>query len=234
MIIYKITNKLDNKIYIGQTTRLLRVRWNEHCGKSENCKRLNRAINKYGKDNFTIEQIDSADTLDELNLKETKWITYFNSSNRKYGYNIELGGGNKFTGESTILKLKKRLHPSNYYNWSEVMKNKKKVWSNINYKGPKSKEHCLNISKNCHTRRAVDQYDLNGNFIKSFDTIQDASNYTGIKRNSISACCTGRTKTGRGFIWKYSKNLDKKFYNDYTPTEEAIEINRQRIKDRLG
>lgn len=203
MIIYKITNKIDNKIYIGQTTRSMRVRWYEHCSKKENCKRLNRAINKHGKENFTIEQIDSAQTIEELNEKEIHWITYYKSNDKKLGYNIELGGLNKFTGEETKKKLKQRTHPSKFYDsWSDKLKGIKK-WSNINYKKPKSKEHSLNISKNCHKNQPISQCDLDGNLIRDFETITQASTLTGIGRSIISACCTGRTKKGKGFIWKY-------------------------------
>jgi group I intron endonuclease len=204
MIIYKITNKVNNKCYIGQTRRSLRVRWTEHCGKKENCKRLSGAISKYGKDSFLIEQIDSAESIDELNKKEVYWIVFYKSSDRKFGYNIEIGGDGKFTGDSTLEKLKNRKHPSEFYDWSFIMKNKKPAWSTINYKGKKSKEHCLNISKNAHLRRSVNQFDLEGNFIAFFETIKKASIATNVGRNSISACCVGRTKIGKGFIWKYA------------------------------
>lgn len=202
MIIYKITNMINNKVYIGQTTRSLRVRWQEHC-KSSNCKRLHRAIIKYNKSNFIIEKIDEANSIDELNRKEIYWVQYFKSNNRKYGYNIELGGDNKTVCSLTKQKLKKRKHPSSSCeDWSKKLTGIKK-WSNENYKKPKSEKHKYNISKNQHKRTPVSQYTLDGIYIADFETIQEASDFTGIKRNSISACCTGRTKSAHGFIWKY-------------------------------
>ena len=62
MIIYKITNKINNKVYIGLTTRTLKYRWSTHITESKNLnnqKHLYRAMRKYGIENFTIEEIDS-------------------------------------------------------------------------------------------------------------------------------------------------------------------------------
>ena len=81
--IYKITNKINNKIYIGQTTRDIKRRYIAHKN-SPNFKHtrqfpLARAIKKYGWDNFTKEVIDTATSLEELNQKELFYIKYFNS-----------------------------------------------------------------------------------------------------------------------------------------------------------
>lgn len=60
MVIYKITNKHNRKIYIGQTTRPIDVRLNEHFKKADknSSMMICRAMYKYGKDNFEIEEID--------------------------------------------------------------------------------------------------------------------------------------------------------------------------------
>lgn len=113
MIIYKITNKINNKVYIGQTTRTLKARFDRHIQDSIS-NRLDthfaRAIRKYGKENFYIEQIDSANTQEELNKKEVYWIKYYNSI--KTGYNMAEGslGGNTYIAktddEMSIIKDK--------------------------------------------------------------------------------------------------------------------------------
>lgn len=89
MIIYKITNKINSKIYIGQTIRSIEERWKEHAEKGS---ALYRAIHKYGKENFTIEQIDVAVNRDELDEKEKYWIKHYDSTNKKKGYNLTSGG----------------------------------------------------------------------------------------------------------------------------------------------
>lgn len=75
MIIYKITNQINSKIYIGLTTCSLKERWqnHKHCVKSDP-RHLYYAMRKYGIENFTIEQIDEADNLEELGKLEYKYI----------------------------------------------------------------------------------------------------------------------------------------------------------------
>lgn len=64
--IYKITNKINGKVYIGQTIQSVKDRWHRHCGKksirsAEMSMHIKRAILKYGKENFIIETIETCD-----------------------------------------------------------------------------------------------------------------------------------------------------------------------------
>lgn len=93
-LIYKITNKINKKIYIGQTIRSLKARWKRHTRGTSRCTSLSNAIKKYGAENFTIEVIDKATTPDELNKKEIYWIAYYKSDEKEFGYNIQIGGRN--------------------------------------------------------------------------------------------------------------------------------------------
>ena len=82
MFIYKIINKINNKVYIGQSIRPIEQRFQRHINDAINNTldtHLARAIRKYGKDNFSIELIDTATTQDELNSKEQYWIRFYNS-----------------------------------------------------------------------------------------------------------------------------------------------------------
>ena len=112
MIIYKITNKLTGKIYIGQTVQKLHERWVDHSrpnrGLTINRSAISAAIRKYGKENFIIEQIDSAISLEELNIKEITYIKALNSLSPN-GYNLELGGQNKKCHEETKSKISETL-----------------------------------------------------------------------------------------------------------------------------
>lgn len=91
--IYKITNKINGKSYIGQTIQNVKERFYQHC--SIKCSQevlnmaIHRAINKYGKSNFTLEVIEEVESTN-LNDREKYWIKYYDSYNN--GYNSTEGG----------------------------------------------------------------------------------------------------------------------------------------------
>lgn len=93
MIIYKITNKVNGMVYIGQTKRSLQARWRQHkynLDDKYSYSRLKAAIKEHGAENFTVEQIDCADTKAEADAKEKYWISFYRST--EYGYNHAPGG----------------------------------------------------------------------------------------------------------------------------------------------
>lgn len=109
MIIYKATNLINQKLYIGQTTLTLEQRQKRHFSEALNPNKRNayfhNAICKYGKENFIFEIIDTAISIDELNDKEQYWISYYNSTNKNIGYNLDSGGKNCFKSKSTKEKI---------------------------------------------------------------------------------------------------------------------------------
>lgn len=104
MIVYKITNNINGKVYIGQTTRSLSYRWSCHCTLTSHCHAINAAIKKYGKENFTVEQIDVAATREELDQKEIFWIKHYDSMSPN-GYNLHSGGEHHEVSEETRQKI---------------------------------------------------------------------------------------------------------------------------------
>ena len=82
--IYKITNNLNNKCYIGQSVHIER-RFSEHCFPSKKSQ-ISLAIQKYGKENFSFEIIEEC-SVEKLNEREQFWIKYYNSLSPN-GYNI--------------------------------------------------------------------------------------------------------------------------------------------------
>lgn len=60
-----------------------------------------------------------------------------------------------------------------------------------------------NIAMAKKKSKKVYQYDLNGNFIKEYDSVTEAAKYTGGYKSNISACCLGKVKSACGFTWKY-------------------------------
>lgn len=91
--IYKITNTINSKSYIGQTIQNVKERFYQHCAtkcsKAVSNMAIHRAIKKYGKSNFTVEVIEEIDSAN-LNDRERYWIKYYNSYNN--GYNSTKGG----------------------------------------------------------------------------------------------------------------------------------------------
>jgi group I intron endonuclease len=113
MIIYKITNLITCKFYIGLTIQNINTRFNHHVyeAKLGSTSYLHRSILKHSKENFKIEKLDEAQTIKELQNKEVYYINTLNTTNRKIGYNIAQGGsiglnGFKHTEESK-LKMSK-------------------------------------------------------------------------------------------------------------------------------
>lgn len=103
--IYKITNLLSGKVYIGQTNDVNKRKYTHFYNARNNDQRyLYRAIRKYGKQNFIIETIEQCE--DELsNDREQYWIEYYDSTNHDKGYNLTLGGYHFQFSEETIKKM---------------------------------------------------------------------------------------------------------------------------------
>jgi hypothetical protein len=116
MFIYEIVNLIDGKRYIGRSIDIA-TRWKHHIyclntSRHENCI-LQNAWNKYGYSNFKFNIIDQAFTEDELDEKEIYWITCYNSTDRKFGYNI-MNGGSKSNHSTGRLQKSITLRPNGY------------------------------------------------------------------------------------------------------------------------
>tara|TARA_R110002110_G_scaffold161376_1_gene360126 strand:- start:15 stop:797 length:783 start_codon:yes stop_codon:yes gene_type:complete len=106
MIIYKATNKVNNKCYIGQTINSLRERINAHHSPKIKYK-LHNAISKYGRDSFEWDIICECSSISELNEKEIFYIDKYNSITN--GYNIKHGGKNSVRSKESNLKTSESL-----------------------------------------------------------------------------------------------------------------------------
>ena len=98
--IYKITNLVNNKIYIGQSVDIAR-RFNEHMRRNE--QQIDQAIKKYGANNFLFEIVEICD-IEILTEREKYWIDYYNCLIPN-GYNICYGEGSKFGENQNNSKL---------------------------------------------------------------------------------------------------------------------------------
>jgi len=120
-IIYKITNQLDGKIYIGQTIQSFKRRIQHHYASKDDMI-LHRAIRKYGKENFVAEEICSVVNKDDLNFLEKYFIQIFDSL-ASNGYNVALGGVNVMLGRNHSDETKQKM--------SESRKGREKNGNNI-------------------------------------------------------------------------------------------------------
>lgn len=175
MIIYKTTNLINGKIYIGQDSH----NNPNYFGSGEI---LKNAIKKYGKENFTKEILEHCNNKDELNDKEIYWVAYYDSTNKDVGYNICVGGqggmiltdeekeergiydkiaeshtGRELTDEhKTAIKqgLSKYKKDNPYEHLSEEEKQKRKIGKYNNYYGHTHK-HEENYKEKYTTRTGI-------------------------------------------------------------------------------
>lgn len=94
IMVYLILNTVNEKVYIGQTTKSLPQRWSEHLHASRQGKGyyLHKAIRKYGEDCFEIYSLMRADMQDIVDESEIFWIKFFESTSSNHGYNLASGG----------------------------------------------------------------------------------------------------------------------------------------------
>lgn len=100
--IYKITNTINNKVYIGQTSKTIAERFAVHLRHAAN--HVNRylydAMNYYGYEKFRVEELECCEK-SLLDAREIYWIDFYQSTNPEYGYNMTAGGGG---GNTFILR----------------------------------------------------------------------------------------------------------------------------------
>lgn len=202
--VYKHTNKLNHKVYIGITGRKPYIRWAGGSGykpkSSTQSAYFYNAILKYGWDAFTHEVLYSGLTKEQAEAKEIELISEYRSDEREFGYNIEHGGNS--TGRLS-LETKAKIAQT----WIETKSERSRKISESR-KGCKfTDEHKRRLSeakkgKKAPNRRAVNQYDLNMNFIKHWDSLEDAQRELKICKANI--CRAIRfDRTAGGYKWRY-------------------------------
>lgn len=121
--LYKITNQLNGKVYIGQTIDI-KGRWSAHKSNAKNPEKtgqyIHRAMAKYGVDNFTFENIATCITQEGADETESSLISQYDSRNKEFGYNLKTGasyGGHseetkQKQSEATFRQITEKGHPA--------------------------------------------------------------------------------------------------------------------------
>lgn len=210
--IYKITNQINGKCYIGKSVDIYN-RWIRHRSRAfqegdqqYNCY-LYRSIRKYGLDNFIFEIIEEC-TFEDLNSREIFYIDFYHSFDKTYGYNMTRGGDGTLKQDYeevcdlwskgyTVSDIAKAINGSR-----NTVKNILKV-CNANYSEDVSRKR--GIKKKSY---AINQYDLNSIFIKKWDSARQIERELHIDHSDVIKCCNWIHKTAGGYKWKYAERSE--------------------------
>lgn len=211
--IYKITNLINRKSYIGKTAFSLDKRFQEHCKdalrQTKETRPLYSAFNKYGIENFTIELIEECE--EEIsNLREQYWIGFYQTYTN--GYNATLGGEGKtkYNHDIIVGLLKENPYPIEVAKQVgccvDIVRDIAKTYNIEIYN--KGQESFIQNSKE------ILQFDKQGKFIQKFPSSAEAArwcyenNYcktlnSGV-RSHISDVVNNKRKSAYGFVWKFN------------------------------
>lgn len=205
--IYKITNKINGKAYIGKTEFSVERRWKEHLSESKKprCSKrpLYRAINKYGSDNFTVEILE--ETKDAEN-REKYWIELYQTYSK--GYNATKGGdGRKLIDYEEIVKLYKVIQNVTLtaafsgYHPEQVSKILKSNEIKVKSATEMLLERCPKPVICIETGIKYDSISMAAKYIISIG--KSTSNISGASRH-IGQVCLGKRKRAFSYTWKFA------------------------------
>lgn len=247
--IYKITNKINGKSYIGQSVNI-KNRWYVHKATKDDYP-IHRAIQKYGKNNFSWEVLEECSE-QQLSEREIYYISKYNTfmyAENSNGYNLTPGGEqgnvkpvNQYSKDGKFIRRYNSIAEAS----AEVGKMVAQI-SSCCYKRCLScggylwafdNEAPMNYYEEMgKLGTTVDQYDLDGNFIRSFDTVPMACEFVNefskkkISKGQIVQCCKNDKYSAAGFLWRYHNDEPPRPYRDryYCPilqlTKEGQVVN---------
>lgn len=224
--IYKITNKINNKVYIGRSYDI-KKRWNYH-KYSINIKKnkylLKNSFKHYGIENFTFEILRefSENSLTDifLNVYEKFYIEKYNSVDRNFGYNLTYGGTSSYiiseeTREkmSKMAKEKKPASKETREKMSKMFKGEKnpffgkkhseKTRKLISEKGKQNDK--FKGSNNPSAKKII-----NLETKEIFEYASLACKKYNLDLSTVIKCCRGIRKSTGGYHWEYYKKEENK------------------------
>lgn len=209
----------NGKIYIGMTQQKPETRWANGLGYATQV--FGKAVKKYGWKNIKHEVILDGLTKEQAEEIEKKLIKEHGTRDLSNGYNMADGGSGSY-GHTVSAETRRKMSEASNKKWAdkEVREkllnhlrelNRSRVGKKLDPEMVKRRAKALEIK--------VDQYDKDGKFIQTFDSLMDAARSLGKETNSaIVSCCKGKKKSYCGFIWKY--------HGDELTKEELERINR--------
>lgn len=211
--IYKIANKINGKVYIGQALNI-QERWNKHKRTHDNCA-IHLAFEKYGIENFSFEVIEEClpELLDE---RERYWIAEYHSYGEGYNLNPGGKGGNprkvqcfdengKFIKEYPSIVEAALDTNTDSAKISAVCSHTPNRYFAGDYQWKYSDDAIPIKERQKQETRIIYQFDKEGNLINQYNSITDAATKLQLDKSKICACCKGRQKTSGGFQWSYNK-----------------------------
>ena len=199
--IYKITNKITNRVYIGQSLRC-KTRWSQHKwslkNKLHSNQYLQNSFNKYGIDIFSFDIIEEC-TNDILDIKEQCWKDYYISIGKIYNFGECVKS--PMLGIPRSFETKEKIKISNTGKKHSIETKQKMSLSSMGKK--KTLSHCENIKKTKSKYfKKIERIDINTGEVKEYESISEASR-DGFSRSKINLCCTNRRKKHANYYWKY-------------------------------
>ncbi len=209
--IYLIENDLNDKKYVGITSRNINIRWKEHLRHSSQI--IDKVIALLGKEHFSIRELEECDD-DKLDEREIYWINYYNSFQN--GYNFTLGGRdeNMIFSPDNFDKVKELWDLG--YGQKEIQQQLKINVETVHNYLLKNGITAENI-KNRHREKVgkskskkILQLDLNDNVVKLWDSIVSIDRAGVASRAVVNRCLNGQQKSGKGFKWQYYNESEEK------------------------
>ena len=236
--IYKYTSP-SGKSYIGQTIRSLKERAGHNGKNYKGCSLFYQALKKYGLKNFMVEVLAEVKK-DQLDAAEIKYIQLFNSL-APSGYNMTTGGKTARLSN----KIKK------VYQYSAIDGHLIREWESADAVA-ESFNTSRQVFENCllgicftqygfcwsylkmeyfpiHERivspenKKVRMYSMNGELLKTFDSISKAADETNSERSAIKRCCRGEIGSHNGFKWRCDEIIAEKKYNNTAKSIQQID-----------
>lgn len=225
--IYCFTNKLNGKKYVGQSKQLNR-RYHLHISDALNQDKakydtspFHAAIRKYGIENFNYEILEEC-KISELNEKEIYWIEKLHSYILEDGYNLTKGGNNNLR-DTYYFSSEELLHY-----WNDLKLTVTAICNTYGSTCQRIREQLIElgitpqeIEQRTYEKRLeiiqkgipkrlkkINQYDLEGNFIQSFNSLTEAAQAVNGSKGNISLVANGKYKTAYGYKWKYDNILE--------------------------
>lgn len=237
MYIYKVTNLVNGKVYIGKTYNFEK-RKREHFYDIDNGLPLHKALKKYGADSFEWEVIDEADSEKDIRALEAMYIEMYNSwvkADNSNGYNITTGLLNGwgyshnskeiacYDKEGRFLRIYRTITQAEYETGADLgfSKGKKvKISKGMIWLKDIENENVpmyIEVPKKDKKEIAIYQCDLEGNILNEYPSATKASEKLEINRATISRATT-QNKTAGGFRWikvaEYDSKSQKSFNNE--------------------